>query len=104
MFIIVGNSTLLLHILNEGSTFQKLSHLGVPKYLLERGDNPEKVDVLMYKWGVAIFLLLYSLVTFTLCIWEKYVSLLRFGSSVFIVLIPVFCTKPLHHLHISDPF
>ena len=33
-----------------------------------------------------------------LCVYGKSdVSLLRFGSSVFIVLIPVFCTKPLHH-------
>ena len=33
-----------------GRNFQKLSHLGVSKILVERGNNPEKGG-LMWKWG-----------------------------------------------------
>ena len=49
----------------EGSrTFKKLSHLGgVPKILLERGDNPKKGG----GGGCHFFLLLYSSIEFTVC-------------------------------------
>ena len=55
-----------------GWTIQRLSHLGVPRFLLERGVTLKRggSDVEMGNGGVSIFLLFYSSITFTVCIWE----------------------------------
>ena len=49
---------------------------GVWNFLLERGDKPEKK-------GFVTFLLLYSSITFTVCVEKVRFPLLLFGSSVF---------------------
>ena len=55
-----------------GRTIQKLSHLGVPRFLLERGVTLKRGggDVEMGNGGVSTFLSFYSSITFTVCIGE----------------------------------
>ena len=51
-----------------GRNFQNIESLrGVRNRLLERADNPENWR-LLWKWGLSLFLLLYS--SITLCVWE----------------------------------
>ena len=71
-------------MLKGGTTFQKLRHLGggVPKFLLDRGYEPEKMGLIKKWWG-ATFLLLYSSIRFTVCVRKVKFTLLLFSSSVF---------------------
>ena len=57
-----------------GRTFQKLSHIRVPKMLLERRGSPWKGG----GGGGALFLLLHSLIGFTLCVGKSKVSFITF--------------------------
>ena len=68
----------------KGRTFQKLSHLGrVRNFLLERGNKSEKGGYVEMDEGVAIFLLPYSSITFTVFVRKVRFPLLLFESSVF---------------------
>ena len=100
-----------------GRTFQKLSYLGggVPKILLERGDNPEKrggvVAVEMGReGGLTHFLLLYSSIAFTVCRVKKYslvyyiLTLQSFELTMQDSHPSLYSTKTLYHLNISDSF
>ena len=88
---------------------------GVPKILLERGDNPEKggggVAVEMGReGGLTHFLLLYSSIAFTVCRVKKYslvyyiLTLQSFELTMQDSHPSLYSTKTLYHLNISDSF
>ena len=80
----------------------------VPKFLIERGgDKPEKGEEW---WGVLpLFSLLYTLITFTLCLGKRkfhFVTFLVFRSFELVMQDShpsLYSTKILYHLYISDP-
>ena len=97
-------------LLKEGWDLPKIESLGgVRKFLLERGDKHEKggVDIEM-RW-VATFLLLYSSITFTVCVCGggskvPFISLQYFELAIQDSHPCLYCTKTWYHLYISDPF
>ena len=92
-----------------GRTFQKLSHLGVSNFLLERGDKPEKGGWCRNMGGCHFFLLLYSSITFTLSVGKKkflyYLSVLQsFELAMQDSHSSLYSTKTFCHFYIFDPF
>ena len=84
---------------------------GVQNFLLQRRDKPEKGGWCRNGGGIANVLLLYSSITFTVCVEKVGFPLLLFGSSLFSVNHSsqdshscLYCTKTWYHLYISDPF
>ena len=67
---IVGTPPLPLFVKGRVQDFSKIESLGegVPKFLLKRGEYPKTGGL---GGQVAIFLLLYTSITFTACVWEK---------------------------------
>ena len=56
---------------------------GVTKFFARKGRSIFKGGVDVEVGGLALFLLGYSSIIFTVCVWESKVRLLLFGSSVF---------------------
>ena len=75
-----------------GRNFQNIR--GVRSRLLERADNLENWR-LLWKWGLSLFLLLYSSITLTVCVGNVKLPLLLVGYSVFSVSHARFSSKSL---------